>query len=797
MIDLKERFGVADRMEAPDLWARVERGDGLRQAPAEPSVRERILVVAGVAAICVLAGVFLWRAFGPIAKNSRMGLGRGIPATSLFAPSGTSASTMRDATSVLERRLSSLGMQGAQATYVPPTEIDVSWPAGTSTTYSEQQVISLLTAEGTFEMRPVVYSSSGSPLIITKSQPTEWRAHPVTCGTSNPLLPSCSDSSLATRQVTYLSQDGTAKYVLGPAQLSNADIAGAKAVYQETGGPSAGGWTVDFRTTEAGKTLLAQATQKDIGHQVALVLDRSVLAAPTVQTSITSGSGVIAANLDQSRAREMAAVLDGGALPVQLLAPASSIIPSDAQSALLAKAMSYAKQNGDPNPSSIVAVATTRGRVEALGAWRDYTRSPSEPVYAVQLTGNFACARCSSPSASASPQGGASMMFVTSMDLKVTDWGCCGAPEDLSSLGNVVQLFPEPSSSPTPQAQTSNWTSPPIRFSYPSSWKADSRFAYVTWSYGASLVYLSNQPMHAPCVSYPISGGTRTSCSAWPIYQLSPGGVVLKWMANGMPGWRFANQPGQSITVDGTPAKIVTSGPGICGQLGATQEIRVIIEPQLTDNWYELDGCFRDPGSANAMSQTMALLASVHIVGASAPPTPSPAAKTSALLPSVIKAKPLVTNAPSGGVAWLAPGTVVSATELSEKTPATAQIHFALANQGNLSSEAYPAISTDGGRTWRIDGPLFWYAAAQGAAAVGSVGAAPPNYAYFWGQGGNAIRVTHDGGAHWYQSWFGAGVNLVTAHGRVLWARVFGEQGSGTHLYVSTDYGLTWVRRGR
>jgi hypothetical protein len=88
--------------------------------------------------------------------------------------------------------------------------------------------------------------------------------------------------------------------------------------------------------------------------------------------------------------------------------------------------------------------------------------------------------------------------------------------------------------------------------------------------------------------------------------------------------------------------------------------------------------------------------------------------------------------------AWHGP----SRAAIGRTAAATQQIVFGLADPGPLSSVVYPAISTDGGTTWRLDGPCFYYAAAQGPGATNSIGARAPDWAYAWGWGGVFVRVT-------------------------------------------------------
>jgi hypothetical protein len=115
------------------------------------------------------------------------------------------------------------------------------------------------------------------------------------------------------------------------------------------------------------------------------------------------------------------------------------------------------------------------------------------------------------------------------------------------------------------------------------------------------------------------------------------------------------------------------------------------------------------------------------------------------------------------------------------------------------SSQTYPAISTNGGMTWRVDGPLLHVDALQGASMVASSGVLPPHGAYFWGRAGNVIWTTYDKGAHSWTAAFSAGVEDLSSRNRTFEAVVFGAQVRGTalqrFLYVSTNSGKTWKLR--
>jgi len=121
---------------------------------------------------------------------------------------------------------------------------------------------------------------------------------------------------------------------------------------------------------------------------------------------------------------------------------------------------------------------------------------------------------------------------------------------------------------------------------------------------------------------------------------------------------------------------------------------------------------------------------------------------------------------------------------------------FGLADQGGLLGETYPAISTDSGKHWRIDGPRFDYAAATGPSTTTSIGTRGPEMAWAWGDGGNFVKVTTDGGRLWWSADFPAGVYSVTWRQGHLQVRALGDQTAGgqfpTFLYISPDNGRTW-----
>ncbi len=75
---------------------------------------------------------------------------------------------------------------------------------------------------------------------------------------------------------------------------------------------------VSLTFDSAGAALFKDITERNIGKQVGIFLDGSVISAPTVQTAITGGEAVITGNFDLAEAKLLAQRLNAGALPVPI-----------------------------------------------------------------------------------------------------------------------------------------------------------------------------------------------------------------------------------------------------------------------------------------------------------------------------------------------------------------------------------------------------------------------------------------------------------------------------------------------
>ncbi|GGK89213.1 preprotein translocase subunit SecD [Curtobacterium luteum] len=117
-------------------------------------------------------------------------------------------------------------------------------------------------------------------------------------------------------------QDGTAKYILGPVEVSGSGISNATSgLATDSQGASTGQWAVnltfsgkssdDFRDVTS-RLVKLQAPQ----NQFAIVLDGTIITAPAANAAITNGKAQISGNFTAESAKTLADQLKYGALPI-------------------------------------------------------------------------------------------------------------------------------------------------------------------------------------------------------------------------------------------------------------------------------------------------------------------------------------------------------------------------------------------------------------------------------------------------------------------------------------------------
>ncbi|MGZ8630587.1 MAG: protein translocase subunit SecD [Actinomycetota bacterium] len=176
----------------------------------------------------------------------------------------------------------------------------------------QQRLLDVIGQTARLEERPVL-------AIVPPTDPA-YAATPVTCPTDEERqTKECSFSALEDQEVTYEDEAGN-RYRLAPAVIAGGDVAEANAIL---GGTTGSEWTVQFRLTGDASGRFADATTTAVSlpepqNQIAIVVDRVIISSPTVKSPITGGTGDITGGFSEAEARDLATVLNAGALPVEL-----------------------------------------------------------------------------------------------------------------------------------------------------------------------------------------------------------------------------------------------------------------------------------------------------------------------------------------------------------------------------------------------------------------------------------------------------------------------------------------------
>ncbi|WP_329165073.1 protein translocase subunit SecD [Streptomyces sp. NBC_01267] len=291
-------------------------------------------------------------------------------------PNAINQKNMDTAVSIIERRVNGLGVSEAEVQTQGKDHIIVNIPKGTNEKQARQQVGT--TAQLYF--RPVVTVAAGTPTSTkpsatpspkassTAKDKTGSKATPSSTATpqgravtdalkagptpsaSTPAAPqatptpSAADTAAAaklekqfaaldcttkagrakaggenvkpTDPTVACSDQGDAKYILGPAAVDGTDVDGAKAVIDQQRGQ----WIVQMDFTGKGskkfQTITSKLSQQQSPqNQFAIALDGQVVSAPSVSSTL-SGSAEISGSFTQQSAQDLANVLSYGALPL-------------------------------------------------------------------------------------------------------------------------------------------------------------------------------------------------------------------------------------------------------------------------------------------------------------------------------------------------------------------------------------------------------------------------------------------------------------------------------------------------
>ena len=114
--------------------------------------------------------------------------------------------------------------------------------------------------------------------------------------------------------VQMTDKDGAVYYIRRSVIVGGESLSDARQSFGENGEV-----VVAFSFQKTGAKKFAKATSENVKRRLAIVLDKTVLSAPVINTPITDGSGIITGNFDVRSANELAVMIRSGALPARLV----------------------------------------------------------------------------------------------------------------------------------------------------------------------------------------------------------------------------------------------------------------------------------------------------------------------------------------------------------------------------------------------------------------------------------------------------------------------------------------------
>ena len=181
----------------------------------------------------------------------------------------------------------------------------------------QQRLLNVIGTTARLEERPTIQ-------LIPPGDPS-YESLPLTCSTvQEQQSDACRPETLDTQTVVYLDPGTGEKAVLGPVVITGANVDSASAaLIGGTQDRPVIEWVVNFELDSEGSDAFAEATTTAVSapspqNQIAIVVDRQVVSNPVVQDPITNGIGTISGNFTEETAKDLATVLNAGALPVEL-----------------------------------------------------------------------------------------------------------------------------------------------------------------------------------------------------------------------------------------------------------------------------------------------------------------------------------------------------------------------------------------------------------------------------------------------------------------------------------------------
>jgi preprotein translocase subunit SecD len=221
------------------------------------------------------------------------------------------ASAMGVAKEIVENRVNALGLTEPLVQLQGDRRIVVELP-GVS---DPQQAIETLKETGLLEFVDVGSDPVAEGQLIRTDclDPSK-----VDCGNPSGLIPTPAPTAAGTPDATSAATPAATAEPTPTGPVYHTVMTGVAIQDARVEADQVGRIVINFTLTEDGSGIFGSHTSANIGQTLAIVLDKTVISAPTIDGAITTGSGTITGNFTRDSANQLALQLRYGSLPVPL-----------------------------------------------------------------------------------------------------------------------------------------------------------------------------------------------------------------------------------------------------------------------------------------------------------------------------------------------------------------------------------------------------------------------------------------------------------------------------------------------
>ena len=272
---------------------------------------------------------------------------------------------LQQAVNIIRQRIDATGVSESEINTQGANNIVVSIP-GTP----DKETIQRIEAAAKLTFRPVIYTEAASSSAVGGSASASASASPYTPPASLAATPTAKPTNASdvnwvsprladlyqnyncaapddvtdapdSKPLVTCDQDGAAKYILGPVEVQGANISNATSgIATNSQGVSTGEWAVNLTFDGDGSKDFRSVTSRLVSltapqNQFAIVLDGSVITAPSTNSAITNGKAQITGSFTADSAKTLADQLKFGALPISFTVQSNEVISATLGSAQL------------------------------------------------------------------------------------------------------------------------------------------------------------------------------------------------------------------------------------------------------------------------------------------------------------------------------------------------------------------------------------------------------------------------------------------------------------------------------